>query len=146
MAAVGATHHLVSSLDDVAWITNLRGSDVPYNPVFLAHLLIGPDNAILFVPAGKIPSELGRQLTADGIVLADYAAVKTALATLGTGDTVLIDPRRVVHSLARRDRRRGRDRVAAQSEPALQGAQDAGRTAPRARSHAAGRRRARCSS
>lgn len=100
MAAVGATHHLVSSLDDVAWITNLRGSDVPYNPVFLAHLLIGPDNAILFVPAGKIPSELGRQLTADGIVLADYAAVKTALATLGAGDTVLIDPRRVVHSLA----------------------------------------------
>ncbi|HSX62508.1 MAG TPA: aminopeptidase P family protein [Tahibacter sp.] len=100
MAAAGATHHLVSSLDDVAWITNLRGSDVPYNPVFLAHLLIGPDNAILFVPAGKIPSDLGRRLGADGIVLADYAAAKTALATLGAGDAVLLDPRRVVHSLA----------------------------------------------
>lgn len=99
MAAAGATHHLVSSLDDVAWITNLRGSDVPYNPVFLAHLLIGPDKAILFVPPGKIPADLGRRLGADGIVLADYAAAKTALATLGAGDRVLVDPRRVVYSL-----------------------------------------------
>ena len=36
----GATHHFVSTVDDVAWITNLRGADVDYNPVFLAHLLI----------------------------------------------------------------------------------------------------------
>ena len=100
MTQAGATHHLVSSLDDVAWITNLRGSDVPYNPVFLAHLLIGPDNAILFVPPGKIAPALGRQLAADGIVLADYAAATTALATLGAGDCVLLDPRRVVHELA----------------------------------------------
>lgn len=99
MTAAGATHHLVSSLDDVAWITNLRGSDVTYNPVFVAHLLIGPDNAILFVPPGKITPELGRRLGSDGIVLADYAAAPTALATLGAGDRVLLDPRRVVHSL-----------------------------------------------
>ncbi|WP_257389295.1 aminopeptidase family protein P, partial [Tahibacter caeni] len=100
MAAAGATHHLVSSLDDVAWITGLRGSDVPYNPVFLAHLLIGPDKAILFVPPGKIAPELGRRLDADGIVLADYAAVATALATLCAGDRLLLDPRRVVQALA----------------------------------------------
>ncbi len=100
MAAAGATHHLVSSLDDVAWITGLRGSDVPYNPVFLAHLLIGPDQAILFVPPGKIAPELGRRLAADGIVTADYAAAATALATLGAGDRLLLDPRRVVQALA----------------------------------------------
>lgn len=100
MTQAGATHHLVSSLDDVAWITNLRGGDVPYNPVFLAHLLIGPDKAILFVPPGKIAPALGRQLAADGIVLADYAAARTALATLGAGDCVLLDPRRVVQALA----------------------------------------------
>ena len=40
MARHGATHHFVSTVDDIAWITNLRGSDVNYNPVFLAHLLI----------------------------------------------------------------------------------------------------------
>jgi Xaa-Pro aminopeptidase len=41
MARHGATHHLISTVDDLAWLTNLRGSDVDYNPVFLAHLLIG---------------------------------------------------------------------------------------------------------
>ncbi|HVH35496.1 MAG TPA: aminopeptidase P family protein [Tahibacter sp.] len=100
MAAAGATHHLVSSLDDVAWITGLRGSDVPYNPVFVAHLLIGPDKAILFVPPGKIAPELARRLDADGIVTADYAATATALATLSAGDRLLLDPRRVVQALA----------------------------------------------
>ncbi|WP_386071106.1 M24 family metallopeptidase [Tahibacter sp. UC22_41] len=100
MAAAGATHHLVSSLDDVAWITGLRGSDVPYNPVFVAHLLIGPDKAILFVPPGKIAPELARRLDTDGIVTADYAATATALATLSAGDRLLLDPRRVVQALA----------------------------------------------
>ena len=40
MARHGASHHFVSTVDDIAWITNLRGADVSYNPVFLAHLLI----------------------------------------------------------------------------------------------------------
>ncbi len=40
MARHGATHHFVSTVDDIAWLTNLRGSDVEYNPVFLAHLLL----------------------------------------------------------------------------------------------------------
>ena len=37
-----ADWHFISSLDDIAWLLNLRGSDVPYNPVFLAHLLLQP--------------------------------------------------------------------------------------------------------
>lgn len=55
MSKHGATHHLVSSVDDVAWITNLRGADVTYNPVFLAHLLITQREATLYVGAGKVP-------------------------------------------------------------------------------------------
>ena len=60
MAAQGCSHHFVSTVDDIAWITNLRGADVEYNPVFLAHLLIErqarADDAVratLFVGAGK---------------------------------------------------------------------------------------------
>ncbi len=53
MKRAGAAWHLISSLDDIAWVLNLRGSDVSYNPVFLAHLLIGAEDATLFV--------LGRQ-------------------------------------------------------------------------------------
>lgn len=101
VAAAGASHHLVSSLDDVAWITGLRGGDVPYNPVFIAHLFIGPENAVLFVPPGKIPAELGRELGADGIVLADYGATTAALSALPEDTRLLLDPRRVVHGLVR---------------------------------------------
>ena len=47
MSDVGATYHLLSSLDDIAWLTNLRGADVDYNPVFLAHMLIDADSEAL---------------------------------------------------------------------------------------------------
>lgn len=95
MARHGATHHFVSTVDDVAWITNLRGADVSYNPVFLAHLLIDATRATLFVAAGKVDAALAAELAADGIVLADYAQAAAALAALPAGSTLLIDPRRI---------------------------------------------------
>ena len=95
MARQGATHHFVSSVDDVAWITNLRGSDVEFNPVFLAHLLIAPQGARLFVGAGKVPAALAARLAADGVTLEPYAQAAAALGELGAGHTLLVDPRRV---------------------------------------------------
>ena len=95
MARHHATVHVVSTVDDIAWITNLRGSDVSYNPVFLAHLLLTPARATLFVPEGKIDATLEAELAADGVTLAPYAAVREAVRALGTGDTLLLDPRRV---------------------------------------------------
>ncbi|GMV45846.1 MAG: aminopeptidase [Pseudomonadota bacterium] len=99
MARAGATHHFVSSVDDVAWITNLRGSDVAYNPVFLAHLLVDADGARLFVGAGKVPPALAARLAADGVQLAPYGEAAAALAALGAGCTLLLDPRRVTLGL-----------------------------------------------
>jgi Xaa-Pro aminopeptidase len=95
MSRHGATHHFVSTVDDVAWITNLRGADVDYNPVFLAHLLIDATRATLFVSAGKIDAALAAELAADGITLADYPQAASALASLSAGSTLLIDPRRI---------------------------------------------------
>jgi Xaa-Pro aminopeptidase len=99
MAAHGASHHFVSTVDDIAWITNLRGADVAYNPVFLAHLLIGPDRATLFVGAGKVDAALAATLAAEGIALADYGQAAAALAALPAGSTLLVDPRRVTLGL-----------------------------------------------
>ena len=99
MAQHGATHHFVSTVDDIAWITNLRGADVNYNPVFLAHLLITPDGTTLFVGQGKVPSSLGEQLKADGFQLADYARAPAALAALPPSAVLLMDPRRVTLGL-----------------------------------------------
>ena len=95
MAAIGATHHFVSTVDDIAWITNLRGADVDYNPVFLAHLLIAADAATLFVGAGKVDAALQAALKRDGIALADYSAAGAALGALPTGAVLLVDPRRI---------------------------------------------------
>ncbi|MFN8896639.1 MAG: aminopeptidase family protein P, partial [Pseudomonadota bacterium] len=102
MARHGATHHLVSTVDDVAWITNLRGSDVEYNPVFLAHLLVDARGARLFIGAGKVDAALAAALAADGVALVPYGEAAAALAALGAADVLLVDPRRVTLGLRQR--------------------------------------------
>jgi Xaa-Pro aminopeptidase len=97
MAQYGAGVHVVSTLDDIAYLFNLRGADVNYNPVFLAHAIIAQQQATLFVDAAKIPAALQASLQADGVQLAPYAAFGQALAALDANATVLIDPRRVTH-------------------------------------------------
>ena len=96
----GATHHLASALDEIAWLTNLRGSDVECNPVFLAHLLVDAESATLFVGAGKLPQELVAQLAADGFTVADYGSVESCLASLPDSARLLLDPAQVVTALA----------------------------------------------
>lgn len=102
LSASGASHHFVSTVDDIAWITNLRGADVDYNPVFLAHLLLSATTATLFVAAGKIDAGLAATLAADGITLAPYAEAAAALAALPADAVLLIDPKRVTHGLRAR--------------------------------------------
>ena len=99
IARHGATHHFISTVDDIAWVTNLRGADVSYNPVFLAHLLIDLGGATLFVGAGKIDAALAARLAADGLRLAPYADAGPALAALPAGSRLLIDPKRVTLGL-----------------------------------------------
>jgi Xaa-Pro aminopeptidase len=91
----GATHHFVSTLDDIAWISNLRGADVDYNPVFLAHLLVSQDSATLFVAPGKVDTALAARLAADGLTLAPYEHCAAALAALPAEAVLLVDPKRI---------------------------------------------------
>jgi len=97
MRGQGAGWHLISTLDDIAYLFNLRGADVNFNPVFLAHALVTPTRATLFVADGKIPAELASQLAEQDIYLAPYNAVAGALADLARDATLLIDPRRVTY-------------------------------------------------
>lgn len=90
MKEQGAAWHLISSLDDTAWLTNLRGSDVPYNPVFLSYLLIGTDSATLFVDEAKLNPASRALLAEAGIATAPYAAVREALAEISDG--LLVNP------------------------------------------------------
>jgi Xaa-Pro aminopeptidase len=99
MAQHGTTHHFISTVDDIAWLTNLRGSDVTYNPVFLAHLLLDMAGATLFVGAGKIAAALVKTLAADGVRVAPYPQAASALSALTSGSRLLIDPKRITHGL-----------------------------------------------
>ncbi len=94
MAQSKADWHWISSLDDIAWLFNLRGNDVPYNPVFLAHALVGKDSARLFVAPGKIDAALSSTLLRDGITIEPYDAAAGALACLAETETLLFDPAR----------------------------------------------------
>jgi Xaa-Pro aminopeptidase len=95
MSALGAERHFISTLDDIAYLFNLRGSDVSFNPVFVAHALLEPDGATLFVAEGKAPETLRARLLEDGVRLAPYAQAAEALAALPAGSSLLLDPRRV---------------------------------------------------
>ncbi|OMG72211.1 aminopeptidase P family protein [Burkholderia ubonensis] len=97
MRAQGAQWHFVSTLDDLAWLFNLRGADVSFNPVFVAHALIGAERATLFVAGGKVSPALAASLAQDGVDVRAYDAARAALAALPDGATLLIDPRRVTY-------------------------------------------------
>ena len=99
MAQHGATHHFVSTVDDIAWLFNLRGADVNFNPVFLAHALIDASGVRLFVAEGKVDAALQATLANDGVHVEPYAQAGAALAVLPASAVLLIDPRRVTFGL-----------------------------------------------
>lgn len=92
MAQLGASHYLVSTLDDIAWVLNLRGADVDCNPVFVSYLLISAGQARLFIAPEQVSVALKAELNADGVLLSPYADVLKLLSALPDADQVLIDP------------------------------------------------------
>ncbi len=95
-----ATHHAVSALDEIAWVLNLRGSDVEYNPVFLSHLLIDASGATLFMEASKLDAPLQSVLANDGIRVAPYEGIGDALRALPRDATLLLSPGQVSAAIA----------------------------------------------
>jgi Xaa-Pro aminopeptidase len=99
IADKGAHWHFIATLDDIAWLFNLRGSDVPYNPVFLAFALVSQDSATLFVDSRKLDAALREQLRQDGVSVRDYSEATMALAAIAADASLLVDPARVTCSL-----------------------------------------------
>ncbi|MFW8565738.1 aminopeptidase P family protein [Orrella sp. 11846] len=99
MQTKGATHHLISALDDIAWLMNLRGRDVPFNPVFLSHVLLDAQSATLFTQLSKLSPALIEQLAADGVQVQPYENIHSVLSQLLADDVLLVDPNKVVASL-----------------------------------------------
>ncbi|EAT32255.1 Xaa-Pro aminopeptidase [Elizabethkingia miricola] len=64
--------HIISSLDDVAWTLNLRGSDVQSNPVFLGYIVLSKNDAILFTDLEKLDTDARRQMDEAGVKMMPY--------------------------------------------------------------------------
>jgi len=99
LQARGADWHFIATLDDIAWLFNLRGGDVSFNPVFVSFALINQQQATLFVALSKVDADLRAILEADGVTLRDYSEVASALRDVPSGATLLVDPARVTSGL-----------------------------------------------
>ena len=95
----GADWHFIATLDDIAWLFNLRGGDVSFNPVFVSFALINQQQATLFVALSKVDAPLRAVLEQDGVTLRDYSEVSEALRAVPSGASLLVDPARVTSGL-----------------------------------------------
>ncbi|WP_076488581.1 aminopeptidase P family protein [Alkalispirochaeta americana] len=94
-----AASHVISTLDDIAWTLNVRGSDVPYNPVFLAYLTISRDSPpILFTRTDRLSPEARDALALAGVELRPYQDFESHLQELP--EPILIDPERTSWAVA----------------------------------------------
>lgn len=91
MAEKKADYFLLTSLDDIAWLLNLRGNDIACNPVFLSYLVMTQSQIWLFAQEEAFPAEILKALKQDGVTLQPYNSIYTFVTTLPEGSSVLLD-------------------------------------------------------
>lgn len=90
--------HFVSSLDDLAWILNIRGNDVHCNPVVLGFLLITTDKNTLYIQSGKLAEADVASLKQSGVEVADYEKAFEVVQTI-SANRILLDPKRTCFAI-----------------------------------------------
>lgn len=95
----GVDYHFISSLDDIAWLFNLRGKDVDYNPVTLCFALITPEAVKLFIDKQKLSQTDINILNGHNVTLQSYGEVAKALTNLPKDAKIFIDPKRTSFGL-----------------------------------------------
>ncbi len=97
---LGATGVLLTALDDIAWLYNLRGDDVLYTPVVTAYAFVSSSERSLFIDPGKVTTEVKEHLRASGVHIREYDDIVRYLERKRDGEYVLLDPDRVSDTLA----------------------------------------------
>lgn len=90
-----AQYHIISTLDDIAWILNVRGNDIPHVPVVLSFLVIGKEDAMWFVEENALNDAVKEMAAECGITIRPYEDVYAYAATIPENSTVLLDKRKV---------------------------------------------------
>ncbi len=101
MKEVGARSIVVSALDEIAWLFNLRGDDVPYNPVFYAFALVTEGGATLYVHPSKVEASLKQEM-GSALKFASYEAFEGELSQLRSSAPVWLDPGTTSAAVVRR--------------------------------------------
>ena len=103
MKKEGADLLVLTALDDIAWLLNLRGNDVAYNPVFLSYMTMTADSAVLYLEESILNADIKGRLAADGIELRRYNDIYSDLKKVDRNAVVLVDKATanflIVHSL-----------------------------------------------
>lgn len=98
---VGAEALFIPSLDEIAWLFNIRGTDIPFNPVSISYAYISGDKKVIFIDKEKLNPEVIEYFRKNGIEIRDYETVQKFLGELPPSETVVVDPTVVSDILAR---------------------------------------------
>ncbi len=97
IAAAGAEAMAVTMLDEIAWLTNLRGEDVDYNPVLVSYMLVTKDEATLFVDPAKVSTEIIEYLNSEGVRIDCYNSFFAAIN--GFNGKLLLNPAKCCYAV-----------------------------------------------
>ena len=92
MKAQQVVWHLVTTLDDIAWIFNIRSKDIEYNPLAIAYAIIGLKRAFLFINRAKVPDKLVQKFHKENIEIKPYEVISKFLIELPKNEKILINP------------------------------------------------------
>lgn len=98
----GVDYFVVSALDEIAWLLNLRGNDVQCNPVFLSYMLIDRQDSYLYINREIVSDELAKKLAEAKVFLKPYDAIYEDLRMLGKTSKLLLDSHMVNYSILQR--------------------------------------------
>ena len=100
MEQQNATHHLIPTLDDIAWTLNIRSNDVDCNPVSIAYLIVGISETYLFINPAKVSDDMKTKLRQEQILIKDYGDIDGFLNELSEINTILVNPATTSHYLS----------------------------------------------
>ena len=99
MSDKGATTHILTSLDDIAWLFNIRGGDVKYNPVVLSYAVITLDKVILFVDENKLNDEIKASFGEEVVEIKEYFQIDEFVKTINKEEVVLVDNNKINYTI-----------------------------------------------
>jgi len=85
-------YHLLTSLDDIMWLLNIRGNDVKFCPLLTSFAIVDHDQILLFVEENQIPFRLAMEFDKVNIIMLPYEETEGMITTLPAGSTILITP------------------------------------------------------